>query len=160
MIIPPLKLKPRYIKKHRGFTLIEMMITVAIIGILAAIAIPAYKDYTEKAKISGAVSDIAAMGTIIEQFFQENRRYPDSLAEVNLDTKRDPWDQPYVYLNLTGPGNGGARKDHALNPINTYFDLYSIGSSHDTHVQVSHARSKEDVIWGRDGKFINVGAKF
>ncbi len=148
------------VKLQQGFTLVEMMIVVAIIGILAAIAIPAYQDYTEKARISGAISDIAAMGTIIEQYFQENRRYPDSLADVNLDTKRDPWNQPYSYLNLTGPGNGGARKDHALNPINTYFDLYSIGSSHDTHVQVSHNRSKEDVIWARDGKFIDVGAKF
>lgn len=160
MTKPHHKLTHQNIKLQRGLTLVELMIVVAIIGILATIAIPAYKDYQERARVAAAIQDIAAMGTIIEQYFQENRKYPDSLVDVKLDTRRDPWDQPYVYLNLTGPGNGGARKDHALNPINTYFDLYSIGSSHNTHVQVSNSRSKEDVIWGRDGKFIDVGAKF
>ena len=58
-----------------GFTLIEMMIVVAIIGILSAIAIPQYQDYTARARVTEAVSGLAAARTQIEQFYQDNRTY-------------------------------------------------------------------------------------
>lgn len=58
-----------------GFTLIEVMITVAIIGILAAIAIPLYTDYVRRAYVSEALGTLAGMRPRMEQFFQDNRTY-------------------------------------------------------------------------------------
>lgn len=65
-------------KKQLGFTLIELMITVAVIGILAAVALPGYKDYLTRGKIPDATSGLAVKRTQIEQFFMDNRSYLDS----------------------------------------------------------------------------------
>jgi type IV pilus assembly protein PilA len=63
-------------KLQQGFTLIELMIVVAIIGILAAIAIPAYQDYTQRAQIGEAFTIISADKTAIAEFAQTNGAYP------------------------------------------------------------------------------------
>jgi len=62
-------------KQSRGFTLIELMITIAIIAILAAIALPAYNDYTQRAKITEAFTGLADFRVRMEQFYQDNRKY-------------------------------------------------------------------------------------
>ena len=63
-------------KRTKGFTLIEVMIVVAIIGILSAIAIPAYTDYVTRAKITEATSSLADLRVKMEQYFLDNRTYP------------------------------------------------------------------------------------
>ena len=62
-------------KRTKGFTLIELMIVVAIIGILSAIAIPAYTDYITRSKIPEATSNLADLRVKMEQFFLDNRTY-------------------------------------------------------------------------------------
>lgn len=65
-------------KRQAGFTLIEVMITVAIIGILAAVALPAYNEYVTRGKIPEATSALAVKRAQIEQFFLDNRSYLDA----------------------------------------------------------------------------------
>jgi type IV pilus assembly protein PilE len=66
--------------KHSGFTLIELMIVVAIIAILSAIALPAYTSYVTRARIPEATTALAAKRVKMEQFFQDNRTYVGSSA--------------------------------------------------------------------------------
>jgi type IV pilus assembly protein PilE len=62
-------------KRSRGFTLIEVMVVVAIIAILAAIAIPSYTDYVRRGRITEAISTLSSFRVKMEQYFQDNRSY-------------------------------------------------------------------------------------
>ncbi|MBI3525653.1 MAG: prepilin-type N-terminal cleavage/methylation domain-containing protein [Betaproteobacteria bacterium] len=62
-------------KTGQGFTLLEMMIVVAIVGILAAIAFPAYNDYAVRGKIPEATSTLATKRIQLEQYYQDNKQY-------------------------------------------------------------------------------------
>jgi prepilin-type N-terminal cleavage/methylation domain-containing protein len=62
-------------QNQKGFTLVEIMIVVAIIGILASIAIPSYQDYTLKAHLVDASNGLSSMRSRLEQFYQDNRKY-------------------------------------------------------------------------------------
>ncbi len=90
-------------KTQQGFTLIELMIVVAIIGILAAVAIPAYKDYVTKAKFTDVVSSIQSVKTAISVCMQENAGNAgacDTAAKLNINLP--PASANYAAPTITG----------------------------------------------------------
>jgi len=70
----------KFRKSEKGFTLIELLIVVAIIGILAAIAIPQFSAYRAKAYNSAATSDVKNTKTGMEAYMADNQSYPTTLA--------------------------------------------------------------------------------
>ncbi len=149
----------------QGLTLIELMIVVAILGVLAMIAVPSYQQYKEEADRQLAIADLTEVRFYIERFFAETNRFPADITELgNLPNNgNDPWGNPYVYLNIAnaGPGiKGQVRKDKKLNPINTQYDFYSKGKDGVTKKQISNKDSLDDIIIARDGLFIGVAEDF
>ena len=78
-------------KTQQGFTLIELMIVVAIIGILAAIAIPAYQDYTIRAKVSEPITFADAAKTSISEYYQSQGAMPADISAAGIQTTTSPY---------------------------------------------------------------------
>jgi general secretion pathway protein G len=90
---------------------------------------------------------------------------PASLAQINFGNilpLTDPWGNPYQYLPLYGrPANqNDARKDHNLHPINTDFDLYSMGPDGESKKPLQNAQSRDDIIRANDGAFVGVASTY
>lgn len=147
--------------RNAGFTLIEILIAVAIVAILAALATGAWDRHRERARVTQAVADIGTMSTMIKLRSVDTHDYPDSLAEAGFGGNLDPWGRPYQYFNLeTSKGNGTARKDKKLAPLNTDFDLYSMGKDGKTLAPLVPPVSRDDVVRARDGSFIGLASDF
>jgi type IV pilus assembly protein PilA len=94
-------------KVQQGFTLIELMIVVAIIGILAAVAIPAYQDYTIKAKIGNALSAVDSIKTAVALCVQEAGGVPDTCdADSNGIVSTSNFTPTKEVASLTSVTNG------------------------------------------------------
>lgn len=145
-----------------GFTLIEIMVTLVILVLLAAIALPYYGGHLEKVKIAQASADIRDMEVLIGQYLLDNRVLPSTLADIGRGTLLDPWKHPYRYLKLSGDKSaiGSARKDKNLVPINSDYDLYSMGADGATATALTAQRSRDDIIRANDGRFVGLGGDY
>jgi general secretion pathway protein G len=147
--------------KSRGFTLVELLVTMAIILTLCAIAIPNLMAAVDSAKIARAVGDIRTIGGQVQAFQLTNGDYPDTLDEAGYGAHRDPWGNPYQYLNFRDvKGKGKMRKDRFLVPINSFFDLYSMGKDGKSVSPLTAKQSQDDIIWANDGGYVGLGKDF
>ncbi len=130
------------------------MVSVCIIGVLSAIATPFYVGYREKARVAVAVSDMKTIEVAIFNFVANTSALPDTLAQIGLGNFRDPWGNPYAYLRIDGGnGKGKLRKDHFMVPVNTDFDLYSMGKDGASASPFTAKASQDDIVRAYNGGY-------
>ncbi|WP_082551097.1 prepilin-type N-terminal cleavage/methylation domain-containing protein [Pseudorhodoferax sp. Leaf265] len=141
-----------------GFTLVEILVVLGLIGVLISIAVPVYKWNQERQKVNAAILDISVVALALKGIELDNREFP---AELPEDLRKlDPWGNPYQYLRMQGASNGAKRKDKSLVPINTDFDLYSMGPDGRSVGPLTAKQSRDDIVRAANGRFIGIGADF
>ncbi|MDR4480167.1 MAG: prepilin-type N-terminal cleavage/methylation domain-containing protein [Nitrospira sp.] len=203
--------------RQQGFTIIELMIAVTIIGALAGLAIPNYLGYLDKARLARCIAEIRSIERVVDSYEAAFDSLPNSLDEAGAGDMVDPWGNPYEYLNIAaltlpgggGNGNGGGnaggngggggngngnsggnsgggkktsywfepdsayagqgggnaskgkpRKERFLHPINSDYDLYSMGKDGESVEPLTAKKSQDDVIRANDGSFVGLAAEF
>ena len=129
---------------------------------LAAISVPRLQAAKESAKNARAIADIHTLGgQIIVYQITHDDLTPDSLDEIGYGDLKDPWGNPYQYLSFADTkGKGKMRKDRFLVPINSNFDLYSMGPDGESVSPLTAKASHDDIIWANDGAFVGKASDF
>lgn len=158
-----------------AYTLVELSIVLAIIGILASTAGVQYTRALERARMARAIAELQGIAKQLEPMGDDRATLPETLGEVGL-VAIDPWGNAYQYLRIEGglprglsvrpgelphvaAGGGGrnvlsqARKDRFLVPINSDFDLFSMGPDGDSKAPLNAKASRDDVIRAADGAY-------
>lgn len=147
--------------KAQGFTVVELLIVMAIILTIAAIAVPNLMAAMDSARVARAVGDINTIEEEITLYEVINGVLPDDLSQVGYGNYLDPWHNPYQYLNhSTMKGNGQARKDRFLVPLNSDYDLYSAGKDGQTVPPLTAQKSQDDVVRASDGNYVGLASQF
>ncbi len=156
------------------------MAVLGIVAVLASMAIASFLGMRERARTARPVSDIRNLHKAILQFDVDRERLPYTLDEVIpvylSKVPSDPWGTPYQFYNFSAPkipsndndhhpeqtqkGKGEQRKDGPIVPINTQFDLYSMGPDKKTSPSIRSNYGKDDIVLANDGEFIGVAKDY
>ncbi len=144
---------------------------MAIVTTLAAMGIPAFAAAFDSAYVAQAIGDIRTLQTEVTRYAVVMGKLPDSLNELGISDLVDPWGNPYAYLSFANAakdqnwggseeGTGKPRKDRFLVPINSTFDLYSLGEDGETDEDLLADKSQDDVVRANDGAFIGLASRY
>jgi general secretion pathway protein G len=148
------------VKRNAGFSLIELMLVVAILGILAVVASLIFNSFLEKAWVKKAVSEILSLQIKIKAYEVYDGVFPDSLDDIKGGDMLDPWGNPYQYMNFDITPASEWRKDRNLHPLNTDFDLCSMGEDGQSHKNLSNPESYDDIIRANDGQYVGRASEY
>lgn len=150
-------------RQRKAMTLIELLIVIGLMGTLISIAVPIYTNCLLRARNTVAVADIYEIGLQIMVYMTDRGEHPQTLEEVGWGKRSDPWGNLYQYLRIEGgtaKGKGGMRKDRFMVPLNSDFDLYSMGKDGESKQPLTAKQSRDDILRANNGGYIGLGSKF
>ncbi|MGE4519596.1 MAG: prepilin-type N-terminal cleavage/methylation domain-containing protein [Desulfobacteraceae bacterium] len=139
-----------------GFTLIELMMAVAIIGIMSAIAVPSMINYVDHVKVVRTITELKSIESALIHYNLVNEEFPSDLASVGFKGLKDVWGNPFRYTPVKGAKPGDLRKNKFMVPVNTDFDLYSCGKDGKSVGPFTAKASKDDIVRANNGGFFGL----
>ena len=160
--------------RQSGMTATELLGAMVIAGILATVAIPMFGNVSidcddpdarqgpmMRARMAQVTGELGKIHLALSKFELANNRYPESLDELGIDDLEDPWGNPYQYLVVFGLNNvGHVRKDHNLKPVNTNYDLYSMGPDGRTESPFTSTPGEDDIVMANDGDYFGLACQY
>ena len=145
-----------------GFSLVELLVTITVVAALVAIALPRFESYRNDSRNTKAIGDLHLLDNRINSFKMSNETWPSSLSQITQGNMLDPWGRPYQYLQIEGnsKAKGHERKDKNLVPINSDFDLYTMGADGKTASPLTSASSQDDIVRANDGHYYGLASNY
>jgi general secretion pathway protein G len=140
-----------------GFTIIELLTVVVVMGTLATIGVARTRYTVEQAKVARAIGDLRAISADIAGYLSAGNALPAGLVDVDRAGLLDPWGRPYVYVPFP---SGSPRTDIFGVNLNVDYDLYSLGPDGSSASSLASGVSQDDVVRGADGGFLGRGSRY
>ncbi len=141
--------------KRSAFSLLELLLVIALMALLGVLLLPALNRAQLLAQEKRAVVELRGILQLIVLYQSENGwTLPMHMQQIVQPSPRDPWGNPYVYTHFDTVPSGQVRKDRNMTPINSKFDLYSMGRDGKTSAPLTAAASLDDIIVAKDGEYV------
>jgi general secretion pathway protein G len=154
---PEVGARKKIIFDRCGFTMVELLVVAAILGILATMALSGFQLYQTNARITRAIVEVRNLEKEVNSYAVDKGTFPDSLAEISMGELIDPWGNKYVYKS---PYVEGEMRYKGAKELNLDFDLYSKGVDSLTDLSINHDNSLDDIVRANEGGFVGPANKF
>jgi len=151
---------PHTDSNEKGFTLVELIVIMAIIGVLVLVALPSFSHFKSKAKNAGCAADLRTLEKDITAYIVDKGTLPSSLNDVGRGGFKDPWGRPYNYKRLSDPDAEPYKEFLGVEALNTDFDLFSAGQDGLSDKSLNQPTCIDDIIRAADGGFVGLGGDF
>lgn len=148
------------LSSRSGLTVLEVMIAITVMTLLATIGLVGYRKGLERAREVQAIGDIAHLTEDIKDYYATHWELPESLDQVQDEVPLDPWGNPYQYFRISPTDPAGCREARNHDPLNSDYDLYSLGPDGATATWVLEENGLDDIVRANDGEYIGVAEKY
>lgn len=142
-----------------GFTVLEVVLVIAIAGTLAAIGIPGMRAYRRDREIRHALHDLRGIESRLISYSMSHGRPPADLDAIGMEGLRDPWGHRYVYRRLSDH-RMPPRTDKFRYPLNSDYDLYSQGPDGRSAQLVTAPESRDDLVRAGSGAYFGLAKDY
>ncbi len=140
--------------RSRGFALVELVCAIGVVALVASVSVSGVNAYENRARAARAIGDIGTISVQLYRWQSNTRKFPETLAEAGLNGFVDPWGNPYRYVNVATAKNEDLRHDRSSRPLNSDFDLYSMGPDGHTETRLDENEAHDDIVRANNGQFV------
>ena len=142
----------------RGFTLIEVLVSMAIVGVLAVIATSGFTSFKDNARTARAIEEIRNLEKDISAYAIEKGSYPPGLVDIGKEGALDPWGHAYVYKRYVATEMRYYGAELNIDPPD--YDLYSLGKDNATALDLNDPTSDDDILRIGNGAYVGTAKQF